>query len=1098
MVTVTQIGSNSYTRNPNATGPGLRPAATSLNVPLSTANTEGDWMFAVVTWQAPYAINTGLGQTFFDENTTISVADDAHNWWEPLSPGQSTSPASVTRVSIWCAPAALVAGNVMIAPNARIDNVVAVVLNVHGLSPWLTITGATSAFTIAGTSVSASAGPSATPAFYITAFGADNANAIPVTTGASWTVLPTTSATGSGLNVTPAWQVVTGSAAGGWTSSGPANLAVVTGGVIVAGTAPLQPNPAWPATIAELALGSGPNTPADQMTWTPCTSRFLSMTVQQGRQYQLQALQPAQGSVTLDNFDGAFEPPGTAPYAGIDSGTPFRVRMAWTGGTWNLSWQGNGTTTQPGANGSTKFSVIPNQGYIVNAWLGSSAPWSGGMVIAIEWLTSGNAFISETISSETVTGPGATLAFASGTAPSNAAFATIQLRAQGTPPSSTVFYAADAYSAGTANGYLNLPPAVTWSATGGATVTRLGQWNQQSSGPPSITPWAVPFSGFVQNWPQQWDPASLRGFTEATITDAFGYLTSNLQPILQQEILNTGPYAYWPCTDAAGSQAASNVAPGNSNPLRIVGSKYGSGGGSSTFGANGSALLGAQGTIPLTNSVRVASQSGMWQQTFQGQSQASNVGSGLIVADAKWPPPKNGVTIEYWFQCNLNAAPANYRPVLFALGNENPGGNLYTLWVGSVFTTVGLTVAGTWNNGVNLLDATTNYWAQTTPTHIALLISDFAWTTYINGRQITNAGGTNVWMSTSGSQSLQDFYLLSFGGAIGEKLANGGATGGWQQWAFPGSIGHVAVWSRFLSQNEINDHYQAGIAGMAQDYTTSRIERILQSVPYGGRRAIVPESTVTATQVVSCQDISGQAASISVANIATNVTPGNVWNTPGGDLYYQPRSSTYNQGITWVVGDRPDLGELQFTNLLIFGYDPTHVANNVQLTQLDNQDVITPSGPQEAALISKSQMQYGTLSYWVTGYLEGDLFTPYNYGPGLFDLANWIVSTNAVPMLRIQNIVVDASSQPRAWQFVTRASPGDTIQVNYRPVTAGGKLFTVTGRISQTSRSFSYGAMTGQVTASLTLLIDPMPEQSVLTADDPVLGQLDGTHILGW
>jgi hypothetical protein len=56
-------------------------------------------------------------------------------------------------------------------------------------------------------------------------------------------------------------------------------------------------------------------------------------------------------------------------------------------------------------------------------------------------------------------------------------------------------------------------------------------------------------------------------------------------------------------------------------------------------------------------------------------------------------------------------------------------------------------------------------------------------------------------------------------------------------------------------------------------------------------------------------------------------------------------------------------------------------------------------------------------------------------------------------------------------------------------------LVTVTGRVTQTTRSFESGM---SPTASVSILVDPAPEESPLILDDPAHGLLNGLNCLSW
>lgn len=315
-VAATWTGAYSASGSFNFPFPSARP------VQIGVANVAGDWMFAMATWRQAAA---GAG-------VTVTVADDVHNYWEPLgAPSGDSSAAGVTRTAIWYAPAARAASFVQVAATGPVLGLAATVVDVSGLSPWFQATAITPG-NAAATSLSLGIAAPSASAFVLAAAGSDNQADTISGPGAGWTSLTTVSSNngvghGGDIQLNSAWRVTSGSVTAAWSSTGSLDFSGVTGGVLVSATAPSQPNPNWPVVVTELAPGAGFMTPPSQTTWVPLGARSLSMNVTQGRQYTMGDLQAAQGTLTLDDPDGALIPPGTGAFAGIDSGTPVRQRM---------------------------------------------------------------------------------------------------------------------------------------------------------------------------------------------------------------------------------------------------------------------------------------------------------------------------------------------------------------------------------------------------------------------------------------------------------------------------------------------------------------------------------------------------------------------------------------------------------------------------------------------------------------------------------------------------------------------------------------------------------------------------------------------------
>ncbi len=304
------------------------PAARPVQV--SVANTAGDWLFCLIAWR-PSAAGSGV---------SVVVADDAHNWWEPLGPPGTDSPAAgAVRTAVWAAPAARVANTVsgqtivQVAATGPVLSLACTVIDMSGILPWYAVVPVTGNYANTATSLALSAPAPSAQAVLLAAFASDN-NSDTITGPSGWTALTGASASNgvdhtADIKLTPAWQVTTGSSSASVSSGGSLDLAGVIAGVLVSAPQPAQPNPSWPVMVTEAAIGAGVRTPPSELTWTDISTRTLALSMRQGKQYSQGTLSAGQGTITLDNPDGALIPPGTGSFAGIDSGTPLRRRIIW-------------------------------------------------------------------------------------------------------------------------------------------------------------------------------------------------------------------------------------------------------------------------------------------------------------------------------------------------------------------------------------------------------------------------------------------------------------------------------------------------------------------------------------------------------------------------------------------------------------------------------------------------------------------------------------------------------------------------------------------------------------------------------------------------
>jgi Spherulation-specific family 4 len=443
-ITVTSCGSGGYSPGVIAydiDGAPLpqEPEWRSLQVPVT--NTGGDWMVAIVGWT----------EYDGDSDATVMVGDDVHNWWEPLGVPTAASPDSFSVCAVWVAPAARAASYVTVAPVGSTAALAVNVLDIAGMTPWVTVTGVQNEAQVPAETMGTISLPAPSSQALVITCCASNYNPYSGVTvsGSGWTSLsPVQTDNGTDhvgdLTLSSAYQVTTGSASATWGGTGYQDMAADIVGVLTVGVAPFQVNPMWPVTIAEIAPGFNAASRLDNaLQWTAITPRSLTLAATQGRQYQLAQLQTGAGTVDLDNPDGALIPPGSGDFAGIDSGTPFRVRTIWQGGAWQISFTGNGSTANPQVSTGAIFPVIPGVAYSCSAYLACSVPYSSGVAVLIVWWTSANVQISS-VTSAAVTGIVAGLEIVSGTAPGTAAYASVVIQAGGTPSSTVTFFAAAA------------------------------------------------------------------------------------------------------------------------------------------------------------------------------------------------------------------------------------------------------------------------------------------------------------------------------------------------------------------------------------------------------------------------------------------------------------------------------------------------------------------------------------------------------------------------------------------------------------------------------------------------------------------------------
>ena len=658
------------------------------------------------------------------------------------------------------------------------------------------------------------------------------------------------------------------------------------------------------------------------------------------------------------------------------------------------------------------------------------------------------------------------------------------------------------------------------------------------------------WSGFVERWPQTWSGTTRQGLASITVTDAWSLLGDPLLACQQEEIILAGPYSYWPCGDNASSSYAQNVAPGNSTALQSVQSKYGLGSGTAAFGANsglnpgdpsgtvwsqtglilsgyGSCLFCADENYPaltggmtimewfdpdpLANPIFGFGCTSATPSVFGQPSTAYSNGDMIVLSVAAgftFPPGFSADTIYYvvgtsgsTFELSATSGGAGIGSagggsgfmqqiggqansnLLLIHGANSASGPAFEVFIDNPYGTLaGQMVIRVWDKVTRAATTTvvnTINWLTGSHSHVTLLITATTWQVIIDGGDFTGASG-----ACNLPSSIQ---WLSFMGSA-DRFTTGSMMNG--------SADHIAVFAGLLSVDRIGQIVIAGfpvvVGGQFRsEHPDARIERLAAYGGWAGPRAI---SHTSQTQFAGISDIqgsggnialdgfvsaaTGQQASQAITNIVIS-DGGWMFADGNGVLCYESRADVYNKPAQWLLGENVAGGEYAYLIDATLGYDKSLLYNQAQLTQS------TGTGTPVIASNTPSQAQHGVSVYSATVY-QNDIGV-------VGDMANWIVNTRSTPAERAEALTVNAGTNSAFWPFVLGAEPAQPVQVARRPIPASAPTI-VQAIISQVKRTFDFAAGT----ATATVVTDAFPEGQVLTAGDPVFGQLSGLNLLGW
>lgn len=250
------------------------------------------------------------------------------------------------------------------------------------------------------------------------------------------------------------------------------------------------------------------------------------------------------------------------------------------------------------------------------------------------------------------------------------------------------------------------------------------------------------------------------------------------------------------------------------------------------------------------------------------------------------------------------------------------------------------------------------------------------------------------------------------------------------------------------------------------DTVAQRIERILG---YGLVTAPVRAIDSSASLLVQAAlDTAGQQAGASIQNQADS---DNGWLYIGneGVLHYRSRphlAADQAAGAVWQIGMNTLAGMIPFDDTIEWSSDPQKIWDVITVAPYAPDGATLPLVvPSNATAVNAAQAQFGPRPKNVTSYLQDQ--------SKVQAAANWWFATFGSLQRRASVVAVDAARHPAAWPMVLGMNISDIVQVYDAPL--GQPATTGTYRVSQISRSISYGANGSQIEGKLVLVLDPLP-----------------------
>jgi hypothetical protein len=800
-------------------------------------------------------------------------------------------------------------------------------------------------------------------------------------------------------------------------------------------------NPNWPTLFAEADFAANPFYASSlPQIYTDLTPRlYQSWSVHRGRQFELDQIQPAEWSGQWRNRDGALDPsnassplsPYVLPYRG------YRVRAQYPSSINLLTGDvATGGEYTPLPVGTPLGSVTSH--YNTPVATASSSAWQGTQVwdVLVNSGTAGSALItvgpvpiqvgqtglpytpsmyirSATTSANPTIRPFLTWLGVSGSTISTTTVATVNLT--GSPTGIWVLVSVP-----------DVVPAGAVAAQFGVTLTSApaGSWDFQADGiqfeqNASASVFSFPgtnypiYAGLVERYPQSWTNQGTYGLVVPIGVDAMAPLSQNLlQEAFIMDVAASGPAWFYPLNDATGSTTF----------VEQAGRYPAAGTYSSSVGA---------GTLTVGNSITATTTAGKF------------LGTNGPVATINNPNPNQGTVIDLSAAGIVSAPSTGAWTRMIAFRYTGPA--VGTPVLAAYTPGVSPFAAGYYSNmyleievssGTNMVVAVSFYNAAGQLLGLAhtTVINDGNW--HLAFVQMSADGKTiSLWVdgtstSTTGANDMHP--TLAINESVGGDEYKFSSVVGPGQATWVGDVALYAQWNSALTGTQMLNLYTSWRSAWQGDSTDARYSRILGWAGYTGPSSIAFGST---TSLGPATDVSGSDALTCLSNVV-DTEAGRHFVAADGTMTFQSRKTQFaNTTPKWTFGE--NAGEIPYVNLT-FDFDPTHLSNNVTVTQTSTNQLFYAVDP-------VSQSEYGPRT--LTRNSQATSVTEVQQS-AFFWLAKY-----AQPALRVAAIRIDAGSNGALFPSVLAFEIGQRVRINRRDAAGLRPTITTDGYIEQVTHT---------------------------------------------
>lgn len=756
-----------------------------------------------------------------------------------------------------------------------------------------------------------------------------------------------------------------------------------------------------------------------------------AITVNRGRQWELDSMRAGEEQATLGNTDGYLDPTSTtSPVAGhVQPFQPVRIRAQWPP-TVNLASQG--VAAGGDAPGVSVGTIVPSAALDLHtdtditggSVVASASAWAGARVTQFA-VVAGAAVgqrIAHTPQAAVLPGAAYTLQIrvrdvtasttlqvkpllgwydASSPTPTSYTYgSTVTLTGSATAGWSTLTVTGTA----PAGAYgMDIGVAVAATAAANCTVQTDG-WQPETGVTPSA--WVMPgvsfplYAGFTEDWASQWSMSGTYGTISPPAADAFSLLSQlTLSDPLTMEINSRGPRYLYALGDPDGSTSFTDTI-GAFPALPAAASKQGAGtvaaGVAITAASPAGVYTGSTGTVvTLTNA-------------SPGANAPTAAASFLNLGAAGILGPQGTTftrTIAFRYTGPTPTAEADLWTAMDVNGGATPGGQL-RLYIDTAGH-VNLTMSNFFNGGISLSSATP---VADSNWHLAIFGEDAIGGTNTTAFLSVDGAFTSTDASGGGGHGTPNFPLNLVSDAIGAALY---APTGTTNYAFKGDISYVAELSVALTSAGCSGLYTAWRSAAAGESTDARYARILRYAGYTGATNLQAGLTTS----MGPATIAGQDVVSALQDVVTTEN-GAHFVAADGTVTFVSRAARYN-ALTpaYTFGERADLGEWPYEDCKTV-WDSTHLGSVVAFTQASTGQVFNA---RDAASIE--------------AYFPHTLTRTVNASSGLEvqDATDYALSRYKNPLNRVTALQLHPSANPALWPVCLGLEQGTRVRVMRRP-----------------------------------------------------------------